>query len=688
MTSLADRILATLHKIAPDVDPAAVNRTRPLVDQLDLDSMDYQAFLAALSTEHAVPIPEQDIPHLRSIADLAAYIESHAPAAPPRGAGQAIIVSAILITALAVPASADAQPDLRPLVEALAQKRCAEGKGYQAIGGVPCTQAGRSGRAEDPDAALSRIGTTAKQQVQALSLQARKEDAACARGIPTAAGGTSVGPSTPEQLASTMVKAAVEDALSLSLPVGMMLSIPGVTQVQYDYKGLRDGPELRTFKISGRVEGEPAQARLHLRLDGDVEGDRNLYLEYTVNYQKSRSPFPAWSPFLDAPGDIRPSAVRQGLTTLSSIATFAQQGSQRNGVKVWHDYDYHWQAERIGFGPDDILKARGSDRFADHPYGGDWVGVGWGAETRFKQTRRAFVAQFSPGLAKAMPPEQGEGVIMSVNVKHQTAFYFHVDRNGNVSGRGNIVYTLDPNLCGVAALTRQVNEQVNLMKMLPAIYLAAHQLGRLAVRRFQQAWSSAPSTITTRMDEVLRGLPRIERAAGEAEIKAFTATNKALPTRREINYAFADIEVESVPVKRMWGLSGDKQYQGLRLRPGERLAPPTPVDAAGNYSGRFQTRPGRPGWFEDGRWFEADPGTPGVPGRGPGWNRKDMGVKNLRANDSELRILEELARTLPKGTKGRIRLYTQRPPCSSCAGVVEQFSALFPDILIVVTSGG
>lgn len=107
-----------------------------------------------------------------------------------------------------------------------------------------------------------------------------------------------------------MVKAAVEDAVSLSLPVGMMLSIPGVTQVQYDYKGLRDGPELRTFQIAGRVEGEPAQARLRLRLDGDVEGDRNLYLEYTVNFQKSRSPFPAWSPFLDAPGDLRPSAVR------------------------------------------------------------------------------------------------------------------------------------------------------------------------------------------------------------------------------------------------------------------------------------------------------------------------------------------------------------------------------------------
>lgn len=82
MTELADRILATLHRIAPDVDPAAVDRSRPLVDQLDLDSMDYQSFLAALSTEHAIPIPEEAIARLRSIDDLVVYIETHARAAP------------------------------------------------------------------------------------------------------------------------------------------------------------------------------------------------------------------------------------------------------------------------------------------------------------------------------------------------------------------------------------------------------------------------------------------------------------------------------------------------------------------------------------------------------------------------------------------------------------------------------
>ncbi len=78
MTPIADQILATLHKIAPDVDPAAVDRARPLVDQLDLDSMDYQNFLGALSTQYAMPIPETDVATLRSIDDLAQYVAAHA----------------------------------------------------------------------------------------------------------------------------------------------------------------------------------------------------------------------------------------------------------------------------------------------------------------------------------------------------------------------------------------------------------------------------------------------------------------------------------------------------------------------------------------------------------------------------------------------------------------------------------
>lgn len=76
MSDLADRVLATLHRIAPDVDPSTVDRHRPLVDQLDLDSMDYQNLLAALSTEHHVQIPETAIATLRTIDDIVAFVEA------------------------------------------------------------------------------------------------------------------------------------------------------------------------------------------------------------------------------------------------------------------------------------------------------------------------------------------------------------------------------------------------------------------------------------------------------------------------------------------------------------------------------------------------------------------------------------------------------------------------------------
>lgn len=78
-SDLGPDVLATLHKIAPDVDPATVDRHRPLVDQLDLDSMDYQNLLAALSTQFHVAIAEVDVARLRSIDDLAEYLASHTP---------------------------------------------------------------------------------------------------------------------------------------------------------------------------------------------------------------------------------------------------------------------------------------------------------------------------------------------------------------------------------------------------------------------------------------------------------------------------------------------------------------------------------------------------------------------------------------------------------------------------------
>lgn len=78
--SRADEVLEMLCKIAPDVDPTTVDHSKPLPDQLDLDSMDYQTLLAALSTRYAIEIDAVDVPRLLSIDDLVAYIDARRPA--------------------------------------------------------------------------------------------------------------------------------------------------------------------------------------------------------------------------------------------------------------------------------------------------------------------------------------------------------------------------------------------------------------------------------------------------------------------------------------------------------------------------------------------------------------------------------------------------------------------------------
>ena len=80
MTSaLVSELLAILCHIAPDIDPQAVDRGRPMVDQLDLDSMDYQSFLAGIAARFQIAIPEADVARLRTLDEIAAYVEERRP---------------------------------------------------------------------------------------------------------------------------------------------------------------------------------------------------------------------------------------------------------------------------------------------------------------------------------------------------------------------------------------------------------------------------------------------------------------------------------------------------------------------------------------------------------------------------------------------------------------------------------
>jgi hypothetical protein len=168
---------------------------------------------------------------------------------------------------------------------------------------------------------------------------------------------------------------------------GAMLSVPGVTQVNYEYKGLAKGPESRRFKLKGNLSG----GKMTLNMDGDVYvGDKNLVVQYMVNWKREQTTFPTWTPFIESEGgDVQDqgnmrilertvvtgtcdevNAKRQALgappdptckdsgvphevtvahdmSMGSPFATFHKTGEHRNNVKVWHEYEYFWYAHQV-----------------------------------------------------------------------------------------------------------------------------------------------------------------------------------------------------------------------------------------------------------------------------------------------------------------------------------------------------
>jgi len=160
---------------------------------------------------------------------------------------------------------------------------------------------------------------------------------------------------------------------------------------------------------------------------------------------------------------------------------------------------------------------------AIQPYIGDWVGQGWGWEERFRQSEREFVQQF-PG-AKSLPGDPGtDQTVMSLFVRHVTHYYFHVDEQGNVTGEGEITYDLFPNLCGVAALTKQVNEQVNMMAQMASIFKLATKIGTGSVKGLNGAFYKEESELANKITD-------IERTVRAAEAHGYSRVPGPRPTR-------------------------------------------------------------------------------------------------------------------------------------------------------------
>lgn len=76
--ALREEVLATLHRIAPEVSPREIDPARPLRDQVDLGSMDWLNFLVALQESVGIEIPEADGAKLASLDELLEYLRARA----------------------------------------------------------------------------------------------------------------------------------------------------------------------------------------------------------------------------------------------------------------------------------------------------------------------------------------------------------------------------------------------------------------------------------------------------------------------------------------------------------------------------------------------------------------------------------------------------------------------------------
>ena len=73
-------VVTLLRKIAPELDPAALDGALPLREQVDLDSMDFLNFLVSIAQRLRVDIPESDYEQLRTLDDIVRYLAARLPA--------------------------------------------------------------------------------------------------------------------------------------------------------------------------------------------------------------------------------------------------------------------------------------------------------------------------------------------------------------------------------------------------------------------------------------------------------------------------------------------------------------------------------------------------------------------------------------------------------------------------------
>lgn len=71
-----DAILASLRRIAPEVDPTTIDPDIDLREQLDMDSIDFLNLLVGLNERLGIDIPESDYGRLTTLTGLIDYVDT------------------------------------------------------------------------------------------------------------------------------------------------------------------------------------------------------------------------------------------------------------------------------------------------------------------------------------------------------------------------------------------------------------------------------------------------------------------------------------------------------------------------------------------------------------------------------------------------------------------------------------
>jgi len=71
---LAATLAEELHRIAPDIDLAEIDREADLREQFDIDSMDFLNLVTALHKRYGIAIPETNYPRIRTFSAALAYL--------------------------------------------------------------------------------------------------------------------------------------------------------------------------------------------------------------------------------------------------------------------------------------------------------------------------------------------------------------------------------------------------------------------------------------------------------------------------------------------------------------------------------------------------------------------------------------------------------------------------------------